>query len=104
MPELRGTVLSGLPALPEIRPIRIEGTAVARAALALREALPREPIAQGALRHPDLLRDDRPGVAGVPERPGALVLRQPLGPPGRTSHVGARPWRGLRGIRRGESR
>src|SRR5262249_11143160 len=90
VPELRRTVLASLPALPQIRPIRREATAVARAALALGAACPREPLAQGALRHSDLLRDDRPGVALVPERPGALVLRPALGPPGRPGHVGAR--------------
>src|SRR5712691_4196210 len=103
MPQLRRTVLPGLPALLEIRSIRREATPVARTAFALGEALACEPRAQGALRHPDLLRDDRPGVALVPERPGALVLRQALGPPGRPGHVGARSWRGLRGLRRVES-
>src|SRR5262249_44172806 len=83
VPELRRAVLPGLPALPQIGSIRCEATAIARTAFALGEALPRAPVAQGALRHPDLLDDNRPRVAGVPERPGALVLGQPLSPTGR---------------------
>src|SRR5262249_12826792 len=99
-----GVGLAGLAARREVRPIRRETTAVAGAPFALGEARPREPIAQGARRYPDLLRDDRPGVTFVSERPGALVLRQPLGPPGRPGHVGTRSWRDLRGIRRVERR
>src|SRR5262249_16401013 len=96
VPELRRAVLSGLPALLEIHPIRRDTTAIARAPLAFGEALAREPIAQGALRHPDLLRDDRPGVACIPERPGALVLRPALGPPGHTGDISAALGRGCR--------
>ena len=66
VPELRRTVLAALPALPEIRPIWRKTTAVAHTAFARGEACPREPIAQGARWHPDLLCDDRPRVAFVP--------------------------------------
>src|SRR5207245_2458449 len=75
VPQLRRTVLPGLPALPEIRPIRIAATAIPGAAFALGEARPCEPVAEGPWTHPDLLRDDRPRVALVPQRTGALVLR-----------------------------
>src|SRR5262249_59131985 len=89
VPELRRTVLPGLPALPQIRPIPCETTAIAGATFPFRETLLREPVAQGARRHPDLLGDNRPRVAVVPERPGALVLGQALSPPGRPGGVGA---------------
>jgi hypothetical protein len=32
-------------------------------------------MAQGALRHPDLLGNDRPGIAFLSERTGSFVLR-----------------------------
>jgi len=95
VPELRRAVFPGLPALPQIRPIPCEAAPVAGATSPLGEPLPCEPVTQRALCHPDLLGDDRPGVALVPQRPSPLILGQPLGTPGRPGHISARSYGGL---------